>query len=99
MNKPLSLQATKQEILARLDDYKITALNLTYEKITHQDAKYYEPRDIKVLTDIVLSIEDSFGDKLTEGAQVRTIQLLLDRYGSSTDTRPLPTMDIGVIDA
>jgi hypothetical protein len=81
--KSLSTVATKEDILAHISDLKIHAINLITHKLTHNDAKYMEPRELKTLTDTALSIEDSVRSTVSEGSQARTIQRLLDKYGHS----------------
>ena len=76
----LTLAATKDDIIAHLSLLKIHALNLITDKIVHPDAKYMEPRELKTLTDTALSIEDSVRATVSEGAQARNIQRLLDKY-------------------
>ena len=79
----LTLAATKDDIISHLSLLKIHALNLITDKIVHPDAKYMEPRELKTLTDTALSIEDSVRATVSEGAQARNIQRLLDKYGHS----------------
>ena len=76
----LTLAATKDDIISHLSLLKIHALNLITDKIVHPDAKYMEPRELKTLTDTALSIEDSVRATVSEGAQARNIQRLLDKY-------------------
>lgn len=87
MNSPLTLTATREEIIQRLNDFKVTSLNYAYDTITHPNAQHLEPREVKQLTDIVLSLEDSIvNNDQSEGKQARTIRRLLDRYTTSETT-------------
>lgn len=82
--KVLTPQATQEEILEHLNSFKIQALNYAVKTISDPDiARMIEPREVKQLTDIVLSLEDSIKSNGSEGSQARKIRLLLDRYSSN----------------
>ena len=84
----LDKTASKEEVLKRISSLKITALNLITKKLTENDSKYLEPREIKTLIDTNLSIEDSVRDEQTEGSHARAIKRLMDKYG---DADSIPT--------
>ena len=86
MNSPkLSITATTEEILANLNLFKIYALNYAVDTMTNENSQHLEPREVKQLTDIVLSLEDSISVEDTEGKQARTVQRLLSRYTSDSE--------------
>ena len=81
MTQKLSLTATREEIIARLSEFKIHALNYAHSTISDPNIQHMEPREVKQLTDIVLSLEDSIvNSDQSEGKQARTVRRLLDRY-------------------
>jgi peptidoglycan hydrolase-like protein with peptidoglycan-binding domain len=83
--EPLPLEASREQILARLGEFKVTALNIAVTQLTDQNAHLMEPREVKQLTDLVLSLEDTIRETPSEGKEVRTIQRLLDKYGNSNE--------------
>ena len=86
MNSPaLTLEASTEEIIAKLNHFKIHALNFATETMTNENAKHLEPREVKQLTDIVLSLEDSINLEDSEGKQARTVKRLFDRYTSTEE--------------
>lgn len=78
----LPIDASQAEILLSLNTFKIHALNYAMGTITHPNAEHLEPREVKSLVDIVLSLEDSIQIEDTEGKQARTIKRLMERYTS-----------------
>jgi hypothetical protein len=78
----LPIDASQAEILLSLNTFKIHALNYAMGTITHSNAEHLEPREVKALVDIVLSLEDSIHIEDTEGKQARTIKRLMERYTS-----------------
>lgn len=81
----LAIDASQADILKNLNSFKIHALNYALGTITHPNAEHLEPREVKSLVDIVLSLEDSIKIDDTEGKQARTIKRLLDRYTAEPD--------------
>lgn len=84
MNK-LPIDASQKEILENLNSFKIYALNYAMATITDSNAQHLEPREVKQLVDIVLSLEDSISIDDSEGKQARTVKRLLDRYTADAD--------------
>lgn len=82
----LPLNPSAEQILNHLEIFKVRALNLASKQVTNVNAIYMEPRDLKILTDIVLNIEDSLKGKQTEGAQARNIKRLMDKYTTDVTT-------------
>lgn len=82
-SKVLTPQATQEEILEHLNSFKIQALNYAVKVISGPNSQHLEPREVKSLTDIVLSLEDSIKSNSSEGSQARKIQQLLSRYSSN----------------
>ena len=78
----LKLSASKEELLKHIGELKIKALNLVTAKLNHEDAQYLEPKEVKILIDTTLVIEDSLRSTSTEGSQARTVQRLLDKYST-----------------
>lgn len=81
----LPIDASQADILNHLNTFKVHALNYAMNTITDKNAVHLEPREVKQLVDIVLSLEDSIKIDDTEGKQARTIKRLLDRYTADTD--------------
>lgn len=81
----IPIDASTEEILLSLQLFKIHALNYAQKTITHANSEHLEPREVKALVDIVLSLEDSIKVDDTEGKQVRTVKRLLDRYTSNDE--------------
>lgn len=81
--KVLTTQATQEEIIAHLNSFKIKALNYAVNTISGPNSHHLEPREVKSLTDIVLSLEDSIKSNSSEGSQARKVQQLLARYSSN----------------
>ena len=78
--KNLPLTATREEILENLNYFKLAALNYATNQITSHNSQHLEPKEVKTLTDIVLSLEDTVTSQQSEGKQARTIQKILDKY-------------------
>ena len=81
----LTIDASQADILKYLNDFKVHALNYAMNTMTDKNAVHLEPREVKSLVDIVLSLEDSIKIDDTEGKQARTIKRLLDRYTSGSE--------------
>lgn len=79
----LPIDASQKEILLSLSLFKVHALNYAMKTITHANSEHLEPREVKALVDIVLSLEDSISIDDTEGKQARTVKRLMDRYTSN----------------
>lgn len=91
MNSPkeLPLDASTEDILKHLGIYKIHALNFALKTMTDTNAVHLEPKEVKILTDIVLSLEDSISVEDSEGKQARTVKRLFDRYTTNEEGQVL----------
>lgn len=71
-------------MLSQIKNIKQRALNLIDVQLT-KNGEYLEPREIKILSDTALSIEDSLlsNGAVSEGEQARKIQRILDKYTST----------------
>jgi len=87
----LTKSASLEDIKTRLQEFKITALNLIVNQVNDPNAKYLEPKEIKTLTDVALNLEDSYKNTEGEGEAARKIKRLLDQYGDSDSMPPLDT--------
>ncbi len=81
----LPIDASQADILKNLNSFKILALNYAVNTMANDNSIHLEPREVKSLVDIVLSLEDSIKIEDSEGKQVRTVQRLLARYSTGSD--------------
>lgn len=93
----LSIDASQAEILKHLNDFKVHALNYAMNTMTDKNAVHLEPKEVKSLVDIVLSLEDSIKIDETEGKQARTIKRLLDRYTSGSEEDSIVHKSSGIV--
>lgn len=80
------MQLSIDDIKLNIATFKEKTVTLALNTVTHPDAKYLEPKDLKTLTDVILNIEDSYSNIVNEGETARKITRLLSKYSSEDAT-------------
>ncbi len=85
----LTQKSSYSDVMQSIATIKLQSLNIITHKLS-TNQNYLEPRELKILADTALSIEDSITDpdSQSEGEQARKMQRLLDKYGTPTSGEP-----------
>ena len=92
----LTSKSEFKEVMEVISSIKAQSLNIIADQL-NKNGSYLEPRELKILSDTALTIEDSIvnrnQDNATEGEKARKIQRLLDKYNTNhSDILVQPTI-------